>query len=112
MLRCPLLHGIVPGICTNCNGKQIDSFTGGPHYKKAAKDQAMKKATKRAGQAMQALDSNNRAFAGQLQLASGSKPTLALGQPPRILQNIQRFSEDMNSFFNKMYKPNDYITGI
>ncbi|KAL7725809.1 hypothetical protein ACLKA6_017639 [Drosophila palustris] len=79
MLRCPLLHGIVPGICTNCNGKQIDAFTGGPHYKKAAKDQAMKKATKRAGQAMQALDSNNPAFAGQLQLVSGSKPTLALG---------------------------------
>ncbi|KAM8702126.1 hypothetical protein ACLKA7_017691 [Drosophila subpalustris] len=79
---------------------------------KAAKDQAMKKATKRAGQPMQALDLNHPAFAGQLQRASGSKPTLAFGQSPQILQNIQRLSEDMSSFFNKMYKPNDYINGI
>ncbi|KAL7725615.1 hypothetical protein ACLKA6_008027 [Drosophila palustris] len=74
--------------------------------------QAMKKATKRAGQPMQALDLNHPAFAGQLQRASGSKPTLAFGQSPQILQNIQRLSEDMRSFFNKMYKPNDYINGI
>ncbi|KAM8701698.1 hypothetical protein ACLKA7_004868 [Drosophila subpalustris] len=102
----------VPGTCTNCNGKHIAAFTGCPHYKQAAKDQAMKKATKRAGQAMQALGTNNPALADQLQRASGSKPTLDLGQPPRILQNIQRLSEDMNTFFKKIYKPNDCITGL
>ncbi|KAM8701827.1 hypothetical protein ACLKA7_005523 [Drosophila subpalustris] len=105
----------LPGRCTNCNGNHIAAFTGCPYYKRAVKNQALKRANKRSGQALHALDTpNDPAFDNHLQRTSGSKiskRTPALRQSPQIVEEIQRLSDGMTSFLSKLCKPNDDPTG-